>query len=79
MQKADCIFCRIAQRSIPSHVVFESEKVLAFLDINPIRLGHTQIIPRQHFSYYEDLPSDVANEILGKVCATQPKGRFEAT
>jgi histidine triad (HIT) family protein len=64
MPKADCLFCRIARGSISSQRVYESEGVVAFLDINPIRLGHIQIVPREHFPYYDDLPSEIANEIL---------------
>ncbi len=59
-----CIFCRIARRELSAHVVYESEQVIAFLDINPIRLGHIQIIPLEHFDYFDDLPTSVAAEIL---------------
>ena len=61
---AHCIFCRIAKREVTAHVVYESEQVIAFLDINPIRLGHTQIIPLEHFDYFDDLPTTVAEEII---------------
>ena len=46
-------------------MVYESEHVIAFLDINPIRLGHIQIIPLEHFNYFDDLPTTIAAEILG--------------
>lgn len=59
-----CIFCRIVRREVGAHVVYESEQVVAFLDINPIRLGHIQIVPREHFDYFDDLPTTVAAEIL---------------
>jgi histidine triad (HIT) family protein len=59
-----CLFCRIANRRVPSHVVYESDQVLAFLDINPIRTGHVQVIPRQHFPYFDAVPVEVATEIL---------------
>ena len=45
-------------------MVYESEQVMAFLDINPIRLGHIQVIPLKHFNYFDDLPPAVAAEIL---------------
>jgi histidine triad (HIT) family protein len=60
----ECLFCRIAAGSIPAHIVHEDELVIAFLDIGPIRPGHTQIIPRQHFDYFEDLPDEIAARIL---------------
>jgi diadenosine tetraphosphate (Ap4A) HIT family hydrolase len=37
---ANCIFCKIIKGEIPSMKIFESEKTLAFLDINPLSLGH---------------------------------------
>lgn len=60
----ECLFCRIAHKQIPSTAVYESDNVYAFLDICPIRPGHTQIVPRQHFAYYEELPPDIASEIV---------------
>ena len=64
MPNPECLFCRIAQGSILSHRVYKSESVVAFLDINPIRLGHIQVVPLEHFAYYDDLPSDIANEVM---------------
>lgn len=45
---ADCIFCKIASKEIPSTSVYEDEKVLAFKDINPAAPVHVLIIPKQH-------------------------------
>ena len=59
-----CLFCRIGKREVGAHLVYESEQVIAFLDINPIRLGHIQIIPLEHCDYFDDLPPTVAAEIL---------------
>ncbi|MCF8479439.1 MAG: HIT domain-containing protein [Rhodospirillum sp.] len=59
-----CLFCEIALERIPSERVFESKRVLAFLDIHPIRRGHIQIIPKSHFSCFDDLPEGIASEIL---------------
>ncbi len=44
----DCIFCKIIAGQIPCSRVYEDEKVLAFLDINPISEGHTLVIPKAH-------------------------------
>ena len=51
----NCIFCKLANGEIPSKVVYEDEKVLAFLDINPESVGHTLIIPKQHFQDLDDI------------------------
>jgi histidine triad (HIT) family protein len=63
MSADDCLFCRIARGEIACHAVHEGERVLAFLDIHPIRAGHTLIIPREHFPGFEDLPVPLATEI----------------
>ena len=45
---ADCLFCSIIAGSIPSAKVYESEKLYAFLDLNPANKGHTLLVPRNH-------------------------------
>lgn len=61
-----CIFCRIIAGEIPSRKVFESDHVLAFLDIGPLSEGHLLIIPKVHVSQLVDLPDADAAE-LGRV------------
>lgn len=61
---ADCLFCRIASGETPAHIVHADERIVAFLDIHPIRTGHIQIIPRAHHAYFDDLPPDLATAIL---------------
>lgn len=41
------IFKKIIDREIPADIVYEDEHVLAFLDINPVRRGHTLVIPKK--------------------------------
>jgi len=77
---ADCLFCRIGARSLPSHVVHESDRILAFLDIHPIRRGHVVVITKAHHAYFDDLPADVAAEILGVARELAPilRRRYDA-
>lgn len=51
---AACIFCKILANSAPAHRVFEDAHFLAFLDIYPVRPGHTLVIPKQHGQYLSD-------------------------
>jgi histidine triad (HIT) family protein len=60
----ECLFCRIAGGIIPAHLVHESPRLVAFLDIHPIRPGHVLIVPREHFPYFDALPPEVAQEVL---------------
>lgn len=54
----DCIFCRIAAGELPAHRIYEDERVLAFLDIQPGTPGHTLVIPRAHASDFFELADD---------------------
>lgn len=45
---SDCIFCKIINKEIPSEIVYENEKVLAFKDIQPSHETHILFIPKQH-------------------------------
>lgn len=44
----DCIFCKIINGEIPSYKIYEDELIYAFLDINPLSIGHTLVIPKKH-------------------------------
>jgi len=60
---ANCLFCRIAAGELPAHKVHEDEHVLAFLDLHPIRPGHTLVIPRAHHVWFEDMPAELATRV----------------
>ena len=60
----NCVFCAIVEGRIPSHMVYEDEKTLAFLDIHPSALGHTLVIPKAHIAQIEDLPEDDARYLF---------------
>ncbi|MBU7005901.1 histidine triad nucleotide-binding protein [Phosphitispora fastidiosa] len=51
----DCIFCKIAKKEIPSQVVYEDERILAFRDISPLAPVHVLIIPKEHLINVLDL------------------------
>jgi histidine triad (HIT) family protein len=54
----DCLFCKFAKGEIKPLVVYEDEKYLAFLDINPMHEGHTLLIPKKHIDYIFDMEDD---------------------
>ena len=55
---ADTIFSKIISGTIPCHKIYEDDKTLAFLDIHPVRSGHTLIIPKIAVEYVWDLPEE---------------------
>ncbi|KAK4695992.1 histidine triad (HIT) family protein, partial [Lecanoromycetidae sp. Uapishka_2] len=61
---AACIFCKIIKGDIPSFKLFESEKVFAFLDIQPLSQGHALVIPKAHGAKLTDIPDDQLAEIM---------------
>ena len=46
---SDCLFCRIVAKELPSTVVYETDEVLAFRDINPQAPTHVVVIPKAHY------------------------------
>ena len=60
---ADCIFCKIVRGEIPAAKVFESDAVIAFLDIQPAAPGHLLIVSKSHHMSLLDTPDAVAREL----------------
>lgn len=58
------IFSKIAAGEIPSYKVAENDKYYAFLDINPLKEGHTLVIPRREEDYFFDLDDIELAEIM---------------
>lgn len=52
------IFTKIIKREIPGYIVSEDERYIAFLDINPLVLGHTLVVPKQEIDFIFDLDDD---------------------
>jgi histidine triad (HIT) family protein len=60
-----CIFCQIAQKKAPHHLIDENENFMAFLTIFPNTKGATVVIPKQHYaSYAFDLEDNVLVELV---------------
>lgn len=60
----DCIFCKIVNKEIDAHIVYEDDNVLAFLDNNPISLGHVLIVPKKHFVNIYDVEEHSLREVI---------------
>lgn len=48
----ECLFCEIIAGNIPSAKVYEDDYAYAFLDISPMKLGHTLVVPKRHVADY---------------------------
>jgi histidine triad (HIT) family protein len=58
-----CIFCRIVNKMAPASAVFEDEAVLAFLDIRPLTIGHTLVVPKAHYVDIFDIPDKLLSQV----------------
>lgn len=54
----DCLFCKIVHGEIPALKVYEDDDVFAFLDIAPVNVGHTLIVPKAHYANCADTPDE---------------------
>lgn len=52
------LFTKIINRDIPAQIVAEDERYIAFLDINPLVMGHTLVVPKKEVDYIFDLDDD---------------------
>src|SRR5829696_3209211 len=66
---SDCLFCRIVAGEIPADVVSDSERVLAFRDINPKAPVHVLVIPKKHYPTLGDL-AEADPALAGEVAAS---------
>ena len=53
-----CLFCKIIANEIPSQKIYEDDEVLAFLDINPVNIGHTLVVPKAHYANLYETPDE---------------------
>lgn len=63
----DCLFCKIISGSIPNTKVYEDDTVLAFLDIHPVNIGHTLVIPKKHFTNLYETPDETLAQMMAVV------------
>ena len=59
-----CVFCMIADHKIPSKVVYENDKVIAFLDLTQTTIGHTLIVPKKHFRNIFELDEEYSKAVM---------------
>ena len=59
-----CVFCKIINKQSQSHIVYENDKLITFLDVEPIHEGHVLIVPKQHVDAIDKLSDDTLIEIV---------------
>lgn len=59
----ECVFCKIVKGELPSYRVYEDERCIAFLDINPISRGHTLVVPKEHVESFSQATGEIAEAV----------------
>jgi histidine triad (HIT) family protein len=81
-----CKFCAIVDGADARFSVFGDDVAIAFLDLRPLALGHTLVIPRAHYGELADVPEDVFGDLAaraqrisaGVIAAMDAEGSFLA-
>lgn len=56
----ECLLCAIVAGEAEASVVFSDDRAVAFMDLNPVTVGHVLVVPRQHAAGLEDLDEDTS-------------------
>lgn len=76
----NCLFCKIIAGEIPSSKVYEDEKCYAFLDLHPVNIGHTLLVPKEHSTNLYDVSDEIIAHmgVVMKKLATAIKSAVSA-
>ncbi|MGH9971173.1 MAG: HIT family protein [Pyrinomonadaceae bacterium] len=61
---SSCIFCQIVAREAAASVVYEDERIIAFMNLRPISPGEFIVIPKTHVNHFCDLSDELSCHIL---------------
>jgi histidine triad (HIT) family protein len=64
----DCLFCKIVANQVPSYVIYDDARTMAFLDINPINPGHALVVPKAHSVDVFDINDDDSAAMMSTAC-----------
>lgn len=59
-----CLFCQIANKTIPSNIVYEDDDVIAFLDISQVTKGHTLVVSKAHYDNFLTTPKEIMHKVM---------------
>ncbi len=60
----DCVFCKIANGELDCEKIYETDRVMSFLDINPRAPGHSLVIPKEHVERLTELDDSLVEEVF---------------
>lgn len=62
-----CNFCEIVSGANPASIVYEDGNFLAFMDLHPANVGHTLVVPKEHWETVYDIPEEVLSNLFAVV------------
>jgi len=68
----DCIFCKIINKEMPTDIVYEDERLMAFEDIKPVAPIHILIVPKEHIVSINQLEAE-DRELIGEMVLAAKK------
>lgn len=73
MKDDNCIFCKLANKDIPTNIIYEDDRFTVILDVSPATRGHALILPKNHAANIYELPDEDAAAVfvLAKKLATK--------
>jgi|SRR6266550_7747644 len=62
-----CIFCKIVERTAEASVVYEDERIIAFMTLRPLNPGEFLVIPKEHIDHFCEVPDDLSCHLITQV------------
>src|SRR5688572_24843669 len=72
MADESCVFCRIIAGEEMVSIVYEDERAIAFMDIQPVSMGHILVVSKEHYDTLFDMPEELAAHCLAVVRRLAP-------
>lgn len=77
----DCIFCKILKGEIPSKKLYEDDKVIVIMDVNPKVDGHALVIPKEHVVDFVEISDELLAHVykVARIVSKKIMTKLEAT
>ncbi len=59
-----CIFCKIVEHTAEASIIYEDDRIMAFMNIRPVNPGELLIIPKEHIDHFCDVSDDLSCHII---------------
>lgn len=70
--ESHCIFCELIHGGGEVSICYEDARAIAFLDVQPVNMGHVLVVPRDHFESLNDIPPDLAMHLFDVALRLSP-------